>query len=116
MKKRALISVYNKERIVPFAQELERLDWQIISTGGTYSRLKAEGIQVLEVSDVTGFAEILDGRVKTLHPHIHAGILYKRDNTQHAESIKKLNLFSIDMVVNNLYPFETVLNDKKKYP
>ena len=113
MKKRALISVYNKERIVPFAQELERLDWQIISTGGTYSRLKAEGIQVLEVSDVTGFAEILDGRVKTLHPHIHAGILYKRDNTQHAESIKKLNLFSIDMVVNNLYPFETVLNDKK---
>ena len=58
MKKRALISVYNKERIVSFAQELERLDWQIISTGGTYSRLKAEGIQVLEVSDVTGFAEI----------------------------------------------------------
>ncbi len=104
--KRALISVYDKEGIVYFAKELSRLGWEIISTGGTYKVLKENGINVIDISEVTQFPEILDGRVKTLHPNIHGGILYKRDNIEHVDKLKELNIGSIDMVVNNLYPFE----------
>ena len=104
--KRALISVYDKEGIVDFALSLRDLGWEIISTGGTSRTLKEAGIDVLEVEDITNFPEILDGRVKTLNPYIHGGLLYKRDNEEHVKTLEKLNINAIDMVVNNLYPFE----------
>src|SRR5699024_5114605 len=107
--KRALISVYDKRGIVDFASELRSLGWEIVSTGGTASLLKDSGIYVLEVEDITNFPEILEGRVKTLNPYIHGGILYKRDNKSHIETIKKNNIDPIDMVVNNLYPFEEII-------
>ena len=104
--KRALISVYDKENIVDFAKELIDLDWEIISTGGTFKLLKDEGIPVIPVEDVTQSPEILDGRVKTLHPKIHGGILYKREDENHIKTLEDLDISSIDMVVTNLYPFE----------
>lgn len=107
---RALISVFDKTGIVDFAKSLENLNIEIISTGGTYSLLKENGINVINVSDVTGFAECLDGRVKTLHPNIHAGILAIRDNKEHMNQLENLNIDLIDIVVVNLYPFkETIL-------
>ncbi|KGK86913.1 bifunctional phosphoribosylaminoimidazolecarboxamide formyltransferase/IMP cyclohydrolase [Clostridium sp. HMP27] len=105
MLKRALISVYDKTNLLPLAEFLINKDVEILSTGGTYKFLKENGIAVTEVSDVTGFEEILDGRVKTLHPIIHAGILAIRDNNEHMEIIKKKEITPIDMVVVNLYPF-----------
>lgn len=113
MKKRALISVFEKEGIIEFAKELIKLNWEIISTGGTYKVLKENNIQVIEVNEVTGFKEILDGRVKTLNPKIHGGILFKRDNSNHIKTVNENNINSIDMVVNNLYPFEKVLSNEK---
>ncbi|MCF6461717.1 bifunctional phosphoribosylaminoimidazolecarboxamide formyltransferase/IMP cyclohydrolase [Clostridium sp. Cult3] len=107
--KRALISVYDKEGVVPFATELNRLGWEVISTGGTYKTLKEAGIDVIDISEVTQFPEILDGRVKTLHPNIHGGLLYKRNDKNHVDKLKELNINSIDMVVNNLYPFEETI-------
>ena len=107
---KALISVSDKTGIVDFAKQLESLNIEIISTGGTYSLLKENGIKVINISDVTGFPECLDGRVKTLHPSIHAGILAIRDNKEHMAQIEKLNIELIDIVVVNLYPFkETIL-------
>ncbi|MGL4344226.1 MAG: bifunctional phosphoribosylaminoimidazolecarboxamide formyltransferase/IMP cyclohydrolase [Cellulosilyticaceae bacterium] len=107
---RALISVSDKTGIVDFAKELVALGVEIISTGGTYNTLKNEGLDVIGISEVTGFPECLDGRVKTLHPAIHAGILNIRDNAKHQEQMKELALGSIDLVVVNLYPFkETIL-------
>ena len=114
MSKRALISVFEKENIVEFASELVKLGWEIISTGGTYKILKESGLDVIEVDEVTNFKEILNGRVKTLHPFIHGGILYKRNDQSHIETVDRLGISSIDMVVNNLYPFEKVLNSKNK--
>lgn len=114
MTKRALISVFEKDNIVEFASELVNLGWEIISTGGTYRILKESGLNVIEVDEVTNFKEILDGRVKTLHPFIHGGILYRRDEKSHVETIEKIGISSIDMVVNNLYPFEKVLNSENK--
>ncbi|MBS5794770.1 MAG: bifunctional phosphoribosylaminoimidazolecarboxamide formyltransferase/IMP cyclohydrolase [Clostridiales bacterium] len=109
---KALISVSDKTGIVDFAKQLEKLNIEIISTGGTYNLLKENGIKVINVSDVTGFPECLDGRVKTLHPNIHAGILAIRDNKKHMEQIEKLNISTIDIVVVNLYPFkETILKE-----
>ncbi|MEY7998923.1 bifunctional phosphoribosylaminoimidazolecarboxamide formyltransferase/IMP cyclohydrolase [Clostridium sp. Mt-5] len=105
MIKRALISVYNKEGLLELAQFLTNREVEIISTGGTYKYLAENKIKVTEVSDVTGFDEILDGRVKTLHPVIHAGILAKRDNKKHMDTIKDKGILPIDMVVVNLYPF-----------
>jgi len=106
--KRALISVSNKEGIVEFARELTKLDYEIISTGGTYKTLKDAGIPVFMVADITGFPEILDGRVKTLHPAIHGGILARRI-PEHMVQIKYHGITPIDIVVVNLYPFrETV--------
>lgn len=110
--KRALISVYDKEGIVEFVKELVSLGWEIISTGGTSKILKSNGINIMEVEEITSFPEILDGRVKTLNPYIHGGLLYKRDEETHVKKIEELNIRSIDMVVNNLYPFEETIKNK----
>jgi len=110
--KRALISVYDKTGIVEFAKKLVELGWQIISTGGSYKELKNSGIDVIGIEEVTGFPEILDGRVKTLNPYIHGGILYKRDDEKHISTVKNMNISSIDLIVNNLYPFEETLEKK----
>ena len=109
---RALISVFDKEGIVDFAKELANRNWEIISTGGTFKKLKDAGIDVISVDSVTGFPEILDGRVKTLNPKIHGGILARRDIKEHMETLKNEGIDAIDMVVNNLYPFEEKLLDK----
>ena len=102
---RALISVYNKNGLLDLAKFLINRGVEIISTGGTYRYLTENNIKVTEVSKVTGFDEILDGRVKTLHPVIHGGILAKRNNKEHMDTIKSKNIKPIDMVVVNLYPF-----------
>ncbi len=107
--RRALISVYDKEGIVDFSKELVSLGWEIISTGGTSKALKNAGIDVLEVEDITNFPEMLDGRVKTLNPFIHGGLLYRRDNEEHVKEVKEMHIEAIDMVVNNLYPFEETI-------
>lgn len=107
--RRALISVFDKEGIVDFVKELVALNWEIISTGGTSKALKEAGISVIEVDEVTNFPEMLDGRVKTLNPYIHGGLLYRRDNESHVEKVKEMNIKAIDMVVNNLYPFEETI-------
>ncbi|MCL2013910.1 MAG: bifunctional phosphoribosylaminoimidazolecarboxamide formyltransferase/IMP cyclohydrolase [Oscillospiraceae bacterium] len=110
MKKRALISVSDKTGIVQFADNLLSLGFEIISTGGTQSVLEENGIEVTNISEITEFPECLDGRVKTLHPGIHAGLLAVRDNPDHMEQIAKLNILPIDIAAINLYPFkETIL-------
>lgn len=106
--KRALISVSNKEGVVEFASGLEKLGYEIISTGGTYKTLADAGVKVMKVADITGFPEILDGRVKTLHPKIHGGILARRV-PDHMDQLKANQIDTIDIVAVNLYPFrETV--------
>ena len=108
--KRALISVFDKTGIVDFAKSLDSLGWQIISTGGTSKKLKEEGIQVQDISDLTRFPECFDGRVKTLHPNVEGGILAIRDNENHQKQMSELGVEPIDIVVCNLYPFkQTVL-------
>lgn len=112
MEKRALISVSDKTGVVEFAKELAALGYEILSTGGTARTLRENGIEVTGVSDVTGFPECLDGRVKTLHPMIHAGILAIRSNPEHMRQLKELGVKPIDLVAINLYPFrETVMRD-----
>lgn len=111
MIKRALISVYNKNGILELAQFFGSRGVEIVSTGGTYKYLRENGIEVLEVSGVTGFGEMLDGRVKTLHPVIHGGILAVRDNHEHMETLKNKGITPIDMVVVNLYPFFDKVNE-----
>ncbi len=106
--KRALISVYDKEGLLELARGLRQFDIDIISTGGTMKTLKDAGIPVTSVSDITGFPEILDGRVKTLHPKIHGGILARRDLPEHVSEIEKYDIYPIDLVIMNLYPFEKV--------
>ena len=109
---KALISVSDKTGIVEFAKELEQCGVEIISTGGTYKKLKEEGIKAIEISDLTGFPECLDGRVKTLHPKVHAGILAKRQDPNHVEQLKNLDIEQIDFVIVNLYPFkQTILKE-----
>lgn len=110
--KRALISVSDKKGLVPFVKALAQLGVEILSTGGTAKLIREEGIPVKEVSEHTGFPEMLDGRVKTLHPKIHGGLLALRDNPDHMEQIKKHNIAPIDMVIVNLYPFESVTKKK----
>ena len=111
-KKRALISVYNKKNIVEFAKRLtEEFNYEIISTGGTYDTLKANNIDAIEVSDITGFRELLGGRVKTLHPSVFAGILASRSHHEDMEEIKERDIAPIDLVVVNLYPFEEASKD-----
>ena len=102
----ALISVSDKTGLVDFARELNKLGIEILSTGGTAKLLRDNNIQVKEVSEYTGFPEMLDGRVKTLHPKIHGGLLALRDNPKHMQSLKEHDIGLIDMVVVNLYPFE----------
>jgi len=104
--RRALISVSDKGGLVDFAQGLHKLGVELISTGGTAALLRQSKIPVIEVSDYTGFPEMLDGRVKTLHPKIHAGLLAVRDNPEHMKQLKAQGIGPIDMVVVNLYPFE----------
>ncbi|GIP45676.1 bifunctional purine biosynthesis protein PurH [Paenibacillus sp. J45TS6] len=107
--KRALVSVSDKTGIVDFCRELSNLGVEIISTGGTSSLLSKEGIPVIGISDVTGFPEIMDGRVKTLHPAVHSGLLAVRDNEEHQKQMKDLGLDYIDLVVVNLYPFQETI-------
>lgn len=105
MIKRALISVYDKSGILDLVNFLRSKDVEIISTGGTFKYLKENNVEVIEISEVTGSCEMLDGRVKTLHPIIHGGILAIRDNKEHMNTLKERNINTIDMVVVNLYPF-----------
>ena len=105
MKKRALISVFDKDGVLDFAKFLVSKDVEIVSTGGTYRYLKENGIDVIEINEVTNFPEMLDGRVKTLHPLVHAGILAIRGNEEHMNTLKERNIHTIDYVVVNLYPF-----------
>ncbi len=106
--KTALLSVHDKTGIVEFASGLRGLGVELLSTGGTAKLLTEKGIAVEQIEDYTGFPEILDGRVKSLHPKIHAGLLYRRENDNDRETIEKLGIRPIDMVVVNLYPFEKV--------
>ncbi|MEW6008635.1 MAG: bifunctional phosphoribosylaminoimidazolecarboxamide formyltransferase/IMP cyclohydrolase [Candidatus Omnitrophota bacterium] len=110
--KRALISVTDKTGIVEFAKGLRELKVEIVSTGGTARMLKENGVSVTEVEDYTGFPEMLDGRIKTLHPKIHAGLLALRNNPKHMQSLAEHKIGLIDMVVVNLYPFEQVIKKK----
>ncbi len=103
---RVLISVSRKEGIVEFARELQNMGVEIISTGGTAKVLQDSGIKIISVADYTGFPEMLDGRVKTLHPKIHGGLLGIRDNEEHVSQMKEHDIQSIEMVVVNLYPFQ----------
>ena len=109
--KRALISVSDKTGVVEFARVLQKAGVEIVSTGGTMKALREAGIPVVYVSDVTGFPEIMDGRVKTLHPFVHGGILAVRGNQTHEKALHELKITPIDLVAVNLYPFkETVAN------
>ncbi len=107
--KRALLSVSNKNSLAPFAAALVQLGFEILSTGGTARTLREAGINVTDVADVTGFPEMMDGRVKTLHPAIHGGLLALRDNPEHLEAIQSQNIAPIDLVCVNLYPFENTV-------
>jgi len=110
--KRALISVSDKTGIVDFARELNHFNVEIISTGGTAKALRDAGIDVRDISDVTGFPEMMDGRVKTLHPRVHGGLLALRDNPEHVAAMQQHGIEPIDMVVVNLYPFaKTIARD-----
>jgi phosphoribosylaminoimidazolecarboxamide formyltransferase/IMP cyclohydrolase len=102
---RAIVSVSNKSGLVDFVRKLRDLNVEIYSTGGTKKAISAEGITVHSISEITGFPEILDGRVKTLHPMVHGGILARRDLPQHMTELSKNKIEPIDMVVVNLYPF-----------
>lgn len=103
--RRAIISVTDKSGLEEFARFLDQHSVELISTGGTYQALIQAGLKVRSVSEITGFSEILDGRVKTLHPHIHAGILASKDNRAHMQTLTELNLTPFDLVCVNLYNF-----------
>ncbi len=103
---RAIISVTDKKGIVDFAASLSRFDVEILSTGGTAKALRQGGISVTDISEYTGFPEMMDGRVKTLHPKVHGGLLGLRDNPEHVRMMEEHGIKGIDMVVVNLYQFE----------
>lgn len=109
MAKRALLSVSDKTGLVDFAKGLIELGYELISTGGTFTTLEKEGVAVKQVSEVTGFPEIMDGRVKTLHPAIHGGILANRSITAHLDALEEHNITPIDLVCVNLYPFKETI-------
>jgi AICAR transformylase/IMP cyclohydrolase PurH len=104
--RRALLSVTDKTGLLEFARALEAHSVELVSTGGTARSLREAGLEVRDISDLTGFPEMLDGRVKTLHPKVHGGILHRRGNPEHLASIEAHAIEPIDMVVVNLYPFE----------
>ena len=108
--KRAVVSVSDKKGVVDFAKELSSMGVEILSTGGTAKTMREAGVTVKDVSEHTGFPEMLDGRVKTLHPKIHGGLLSRRGNEKDMEEIKKHGIDTIDMVVVNLYPFEATIS------
>lgn len=109
MKHRALFSVSDKTGIVEFARQLEDLGWEIIATGGTMKLLQEAGLKIINISEVTGFPEICDGRVKTLHPKVHGGLLGRRDLESHRAQLKENGIEFIDMVCVNLYPFRETI-------
>lgn len=111
MKKRCLISVYDKTGIAAFARALDKMGWEIVSTGNTAKTLAEEGIAVIPVEDITHFPEILDGRVKTLSPFIFGGILFRREDPAHVETVAAQDIRPVDMVVNTLYPFAETVAD-----
>ena len=111
--KRALISVYDKTGIVELARALLDYNVELVSTGGTMDALSKAGMKVTSVSDITGFPEILDGRVKTLHPKIHGGVLAKRSKPEHLSQLSEHGIKPFDLVIINLYPFEKVIGDPK---
>ena len=113
--KLALISLSNKSKIKPLIRELKKNNIKIISSGGTYKEIRKLKTKCLEVSNFTGFNEILDGRVKTLHPKIYAGILNKRNNRSHLKDIKKNDFENIDLVIVNFYPFEKTIEQGNKH-
>ncbi len=108
--KRALLSVSNKEGLVEFAKRLQGMGVELYSTGGTFKKLAGQGIKVKKVEDITGFPEMLDGRVKSLHPYIHGALLADRKNKKHMQQVKEMGLKLIDMVVVNLYPFKETIS------
>ena len=111
--KRALVSVTNKEGIVEFCQGLEELGFEIVSTGGTLKKLQEAGLNAIAIDEVTGFPEMLDGRVKTLHPMVHGGLLFRRDLEEHVKTVNEHGIKPIDLVCVNLYEFEKALKDNK---
>ena len=111
--KRALVSVTNKEGVVEFCQGLEKLGFEIVSTGGTLKKLTEAGIKAIAIDDVTGFPEMLDGRVKTLHPMVHGGLLFRRDLEEHVKTVNEFGIKPIDLVCVNLYEFEKALKAGK---
>ncbi|MEY3002130.1 MAG: bifunctional phosphoribosylaminoimidazolecarboxamide formyltransferase/IMP cyclohydrolase, partial [Pseudomonadota bacterium] len=106
---RALLSVSDKQNIVAFAKGLEKLGWEIVSTGGTYKTLSGAGVKVIEIDEVTKFPECFEGRVKTLNPYVHGGILHKRADAGHVAQAKELGVEGIDLVCVNLYPFKATI-------
>ncbi|HCH61117.1 MAG TPA: bifunctional phosphoribosylaminoimidazolecarboxamide formyltransferase/inosine monophosphate cyclohydrolase, partial [Leuconostoc lactis] len=106
---RALLSVSDKSGLVPFAEKLVALGYELISTGGTHKVLAEAGLDVIAIDDVTNFPEMLDGRVKTLHPRVHAGLLARRDLPEHMAKLSEFDITPIDMVVVNLYPFKSTI-------
>lgn len=113
---RALISVSEKSGIVEFATRLAGMGWELVSTGGTAKALRKAGLTTLDVADITGFPEILDGRVKTLHPAVHGGLLARRDSTEHMNTIEAHRIAPIDLVAVNLYPFRETAARKDVHP
>ncbi|OHD62727.1 MAG: IMP cyclohydrolase [Spirochaetes bacterium RBG_13_51_14] len=103
---KALLSVSDKSGIIDFARELAKFNIQFISTGGTAGILRENGLEIMDVSDYTGYPEMMDGRVKTLHPKIHGGLLGKRSNPEHVREMKAHNIENIDMIVVNVQPFD----------
>src|SRR5260221_7810930 len=107
---RALLSVSDKSGLIEFARALTGHGMELVSTGGTAKAITAAGLQVRDVSELTGFPEMMDGRVKTLHPKVHGGLLAIRDNAEHAQAMKSHGIAPIDLLVVNLYPFEAIVD------
>src|SRR6201993_866150 len=107
---RALLSVSDKTGLIDFARALAGHGVDLVSTGGTAKAIAAAGLKVRDVSELTGFPEMMDGRVKTLHPRVHGGLLAIRDNAEHAQSMKDHGIATIDLLVVNLYPFEATVD------
>ena len=113
--KRAIISVSNKSNLKLILPTLKKYKIEIISSGGSFRKIRSMNYNCIEVSDYTGFSEMLDGRVKTLHPKIHAGILNIRKNYNHKKDLRKKNIKNLDLVIVDLYPFDKKLEEEKKF-